>query len=273
MDYIKVAFPNLEKEAAEELMAQLMAIGFEGFEETDKQIIGYISATGFDEQAIQAVSQEKKWPYELERLPARNWNASWESNFQPVLIDGFCSIRADFHAAPEHALYDIVITPKMSFGTGHHATTALMITLMRDIPLKDKRVLDFGTGTGVLAILAALMGATSILAIDNDEWAVTNSIENCTRNHTPQVTVSAGSLDQVQGTESFDVILANINRNILLADMEQLATLLKPGSTLLLSGILLEDVPQIRAAAEGEGFRYRDEKAAQGWAALLFEMR
>ena len=249
-------------------MAMLSTLDFTGFEETEDSIIAYAEEERYEEQAVQEIAAQLQLPFQKEVLQQRNWNEEWEKNFEPVIIDGFCSVRADFHPKPENVTYDIVITPKMSFGTGHHSTTALMIELMRELDFTHKQVFDFGTGTGILAILAEQLGADAILAIDNDEWSYENALENCTRNQASKITVQLATADDVPADATFDIILANINRHILLAYMPQMAALLKEQGTLLLSGILTEDVSMVRAAAEAQGFRYQLEQTDQNWVCM-----
>jgi len=271
MDYLKITFSITGVQQAEELTAYLTAIDFEAFEETATQLIAYIPAAQFEEENLKSLSKLLQLPYEQELLPSQNWNETWERNFEPVMIDEFCSIRADFHPKPASVEYDIVITPKMSFGTGHHATTALMVRMMRNLDFTGKRVLDYGTGTGILAILAEKMGADSVLAIDNDQWSVENSLENGEHNEVSRVKVQLSTLEQLTESTDYDILLANINRNILIASMSQLYSLSAPASHLLLSGILEEDVAVIKKSAETEGFKWKQMQTASGWVALLFE--
>lgn len=270
MEYIKITFPLTEQPLKDEMSALLSDLGFEGFEETETVLMAYVPAHHFDEDALLELTAGRGLVYEQELLPEQNWNATWESNFEPVLIDGFCSVRADFHPQPQGLRYDIVITPKMSFGTGHHATTALMITLMRQVDFDAKAVLDFGTGTGILAILAEKMGAARVLAIDNDEWSVANGRENCDRNQASKVTVRLSTMDQLEEATTYAVILANINRNILLAAMGQMAAMLAPQGHLLMSGILADDADLIKQAAEREGLLLQQQQEQDGWVALLY---
>ncbi|PSL47721.1 [LSU ribosomal protein L11P]-lysine N-methyltransferase [Chitinophaga niastensis] len=253
------------------LIAQLSAIGFEGFEEQSDVLIGYIPETDFNEAVLQSILQPHGITYTKETILPVNWNAVWESNFQPVQVDNFCGIRAAFHPpfSPEPE-YEIVITPKMAFGTGHHATTASMIKLMQELSFTGKSVFDFGTGTGILAILAEMMGATTVDAIDYDEWAVNNALENITANNMDKVKVwQADTLDAI--TAGYDIVLANINCNILLRFMADMRRLLQPGGKLLLSGIMPSDEAQIVAAAIPQGFVLEKKIEKDNWLALQFE--
>lgn len=274
MNHIQVTFFEADEARREALMAELQmtAIDFEGFEETDESLIAYMEEDHFDEEVIRTLAAALNLKFEKHALEQRNWNAEWERNFEPVIIDGFCGVRADFHPAPEDVLYDIVITPKMSFGTGHHATTALMMTIMRELDFKGKTVLDFGTGTGILAILAELLGATQILGIDNDIWSYENALENCERNRMKHTVVQQAVLDDLDPELKYDIILANINRHILLQYMQQMAGLLTGSKLLLLSGILTEDVEMLRASATAGGFTYVKHLTDNNWVCMLFRL-
>ncbi|MFA6056657.1 MAG: 50S ribosomal protein L11 methyltransferase [Taibaiella sp.] len=270
MNHIKLNFGIADQEKKETLMAMLSALDFIGFEETEDGLLAYLEETAYNEEEINNIADQFKVSFQQEVVGKRNWNEEWEKNFEPVIIDGFCSVRAYFHPKPDNVEYDIVITPKMSFGTGHHATTALMMEFMRSIDFKDKEVFDFGTGTGILAILAELLGAASVLAIDNDDWSVENAIENYERNDAHKIKVQLATADDIESSLQFDIILANINRHILLEYMDRMAIQLKPGGTLLLSGILPEDISMVRAAAETAGFIFQKEKTEKNWVCMRF---
>lgn len=273
MNHIQITFFEADGARREQLMAELQVTGidFEGFEETEESLLAYVEETQFDREAIEALATGMGLRFELQALAERNWNAEWEKNFEPVIIDGFCSVRADFHPQPENVQYDIVITPKMSFGTGHHATTALMMTLMRELELKERVVLDFGTGTGILAILAELLGAASVLGIDNDSWSYENAVENCARNQVQRVTIRQAVLEELDPEVRYDVILANINRHILLQYMDRMAALLRGDQLLLLSGILTEDIDIIRESAAANGFSYIKHATDRNWVCMLLQ--
>lgn len=270
MQHKKITFNNVSGETNEMLVAMLTYAGYSGFEESNDQLLAYIEATQFDEPVVSEIAAHFNISYNTETIEQQNWNALWESNFQPVIIEGICTIQADFHNIDVTTPYNIYITPKMSFGTGHHATTRLMITLMNETNLDRKTVLDFGTGTGVLAIFAAYRGATHVTAIDNDEWSVENSRENVQRNDCDNIEVLLGSLEDVT-PRTWDVILANINRHILLHYMTDLYKSVNDGGSLLLSGLLEEDEPAICASAEGAGFTYKKMQKKNGWIAFIFE--
>ncbi len=200
----------------------------------------------------------------------KDWNAAWEANYEPVLIDGKCYIRAPFHAPMPEAEYEIVIEPKMSFGTAHHATTAQMVSYLLETDVRGKAVLDMGAGTGVLAILATMKGASPVTAIDNDEWAYRNGIENAQHNHCEQLKVLLGDASLL-GDERYDIILANINRNILLQDIPQYVQCMNDKALLFLSGFYEEDLPALRYCCAQNGMRYLDHKTKDKWVAARFE--
>lgn len=270
MEYIQINIPVREVSLSDILVATLSDMGYEGFVEEEALLTAYIAANEFDEDALIQLLKGYSVSYTAERIAQQNWNTAWEQNFEPVVVEDFCTVRADFHNIPKRTTFEIIITPKMSFGTGHHATTQLMMMQMKALDLKDKRVFDFGTGTGILAILAEMLGAKSVLAIDNDEWSVENSKENIERNNSKNISIQLGSLEVLHEGQ-FDVILANINRNILLTYMQQLYSLLKPGSKLLMSGLLEEDEALIQNAAKEAGLSSVNKTALNKWIALLFE--
>jgi ribosomal protein L11 methyltransferase len=269
MDYIKVSFAITGEEQSDVLIALLSSIGYNGFEEAADKLLAYIEKPTYNEAELKDVAITAGAEYAAELVAGQNWNALWESNFSPVIIEGLCTIRADFHHIEVKTQYDILITPKMSFGTGHHATTQLMMQLMNEQDLKWASVLDFGTGTGVLAILAEMMGAESILAIDNDDWCVENANENVMRNNCRHIAVKKGSLE-ASGHGRWDFILANINRHILLEHMHSFYEKLNEHGMILMSGLLVEDKDIIVDAATAEGLIFKEVRAQANWIALLF---
>lgn len=253
------------------IIALLSQLPINGMEELQKGIVIYFEEEKLDEKELLQILNKYELNYQKNVIPETNWNASWESNFPPIIMDKFCSIRADFHPKPKDVQYDIVITPKMSFGTGHHATTSMMIQLMKEINFHNKKVFDYGTGTGILAILAHLLGAKEIHAIDIDKWSVENAQENFERNNCSDIQIKQGELSLIQDNQSYDIILANINRNVLLDSMERLAELLSDQGQLLLSGILVEDKEIIKQAASAAKLQYSKEKDQGQWSSILFE--
>ncbi len=270
MKYVKARFKDISADNSDMLIAMLSDAGYNGFEEGESELIAYIGEEAFILQELEAIATSLGVVYEQEVLVHQNWNALWESNFQPVVVDGICTIRAHFHEIEVTTPYEIVITPKMSFGTGHHATTQQMMMVMNSMDLAGKSILDFGTGTGVLAIFAEMLGATSIYAIDNDEWSVENAVENAARNSCERIAIKQGSLEDLPAGE-YDVILANINRHILLAYMRSLSGKLNYGGRVLMSGLLVDDKEIVVNAAAEAGLRLVKNGELNTWIVLLFE--
>lgn len=268
MIYKQVTIASTDKSLRELLIALLSEADYEGFEETNSELHAFITEEAFTEESLHDILQTFGLNYTVATIPKTNWNKDWESNFQPVIVSGFCTIRADFHEIVVHTPYEIIITPKMSFGTGHHATTQLMMRMMQEVSFRAKSVLDFGTGTGILAILAEKLGADQVLAIDNDEWSYENALENAGKNDCHRIHFALGSLESVH--ETFDVILANINRHILIQYMEKLYHVTCADGTVLMSGLLVEDKEVIVQAAEANGFNLKAYKDEQNWIALCF---
>lgn len=249
----------------EELIALLNDFNPSGYEQHEDVLIAYFEEEGFNEGAVHPLLDG--FDYKLTEVEEQNWNAVWESNFQPVVVGDFCAVRAHFHQPIPHVAHEIIITPKMSFGTGHHATTYMMMEQMQGIDFTDKEVFDFGTGTGILAILAEKLGARNVTAIDIDEWSIENARENIERNGCQRIdVVLSTTIPDVQ----FDVILANINRNVLLQYTEQLHTACKDTSLLLLSGLMTNDAGDINEAFTKQGFRLVKRTDRNNWISLLF---
>ena len=270
MDYTKIRFYN-DASLNEVLVAWLGENDFDMFEERIDGLNAYIESSRFSEdklkEALAFMPDADNISYETSLIRGSNWNKEWESNFPAVTIDNRVHIRAPFHDAIESAEHEIIIEPKMSFGTGHHATTSCMIKLMLDSDFKNKSVLDLGTGTGILAILAERLGAASILAIDIDDNSVENSMENIARNNCGRITIQKGDASILAGRR-FDIVLVNINRNILLQDMGRYSDSLNDHGLLFLSGILVEDERVILESAS----RYHlqaDQRLTEGdWLAI-----
>jgi ribosomal protein L11 methyltransferase len=227
-------------------VARILDAGFSTIEETDEGLKVYLGETEDSGSFRKLLSELELKNYTESLIAETNWNDLWESNFEPVVVTDFCAIPADFHAAIKYVQHEIIITPKMSFGTGHHATTYMMIEQMKTIDCKEKIVFDFGTGTGVLAILAEKLGAASVQAIDNDNWSIENAAENISRNNSAKIILY--NSEKIPLDVLFDIILANINSNVILENLSHLYNQLKPGGTLLLSGLLVEDEADILAA-------------------------
>lgn len=254
------------------LMAELIEIGFDSFTEEHDGILAYIQEDLFIEDNLKSVdllnSSDVEITYEYKAMPNINWNEEWEKNFSPINIDEKVLIRAEFHES-QGMPYEIVIQPKMSFGTGHHATTHLMIQQMYDMDFQDKKVLDMGCGTSVLAIFAKQRGAADTLAIDIDEWSVENSKENAERNNVV-LDIELGTADNL-GKEKFDIILANINRNILISDIPTYVSVLEDGGQLLLSGLCFFDVDDILEVCTANNLILEKKMQREEWVSLLLK--
>ena len=270
-NYLEFNFKiNPQKPWSEILMAELIEVGFDSFTEETDGILGYIQKDLLVESELKNLdifeNQEVQIEYTFAEMPNINWNEEWEKNFDPINIEDQVLIRAEFHET-QNIPHEIIIQPKMSFGTGHHATTYLMIQQMLDMDLKDKTVLDMGCGTSVLAIFAKQMGAGKTLAIDIDEWSVENSIENAARNNV-EFKIEQGTAENL-GKENFDVILANINRNILISDIPTYVSILNEGGKLLLSGLCFFDVDDILEVCTAENLTLEKKIQREEWVSLL----
>ncbi len=254
------------------LMAELIEIGFDSFTEEYDGILAYIPKDLFQEKELLEINllqnPDVKISYTYEEMPNINWNEEWEKNFSPINVEDQVSIRAEFHEN-QNLPHEIIIQPKMSFGTGHHATTYLMIQQMLDMDLKDKTVLDMGCGTSVLAIFAKQQGAGKTVAIDIDEWSVENSIENAERNKV-ELEISQGTAANL-GSENFDIILANINRNILISDIPTYVSVLNSGGQLLLSGLCFFDVEDILEVCTEQKLTLEKRIQREEWVSLLLK--
>ena len=254
------------------LMAELIEIGFDSFTEEHEGILGYIQKDLFNENQLKEINlfknDEVKISYKYQEMPNINWNEEWEKNFSPINVENQVSIRAEFHEN-QNLPHEIIIQPKMSFGTGHHATTYLMIQQMLDLDFQNKAVLDMGCGTSVLAIFAKQKGAGKTVAIDIDEWSVENSVENAERNGV-ELEVSQGTAENL-GKEKFDIILANINRNILISDIPTYVSVLNDGGQLLLSGLCFFDVDDILEVCTQQNLTLKKKLQREEWVSLLLE--
>ena len=247
---------------------------YDSFEEKKDGLKAYVPTDNFDEQFLRdtiddlkSMDPDFRVEYTVTDLADKDYNEEWERQHQPVLVDGFCWVRAPFHPHRDDVKYEIEIEPKMSFGTAHHATTYLMLSLLEQQTVQGMRVLDMGSGTGVLAILAAKKGAAYVEAIDVDEWAYRNAQENFERNGV-SVNALLGDASLLTADKHFDLVLANINRNILLKDMESYAAVLNPGGTLMLSGFYEHDVQSLQDKAETLGLRLVQQRSRNEWTAL-----
>ncbi len=267
MNYIKIVV-NTTPEIQEIIIAQMVELGYDGFEESENELKCFMPETGFDEILLAEVLMPYHLKYELEIIPKQNWNALWESNFSPICVDDFVGIRADFHATLIGVTHEIVITPKMSFGTGHHGTTYSVIQLMEYIDFNNKSVFDFGTGTGILAIVAEKLGANSIVAVDNDDWCIENATENIEKNNCRHIEIQ--KVDNASCDKKFDVVIANINKHIILDNLQFLNEALATNGNVILSGLLVEDEADILQSTQNFGWKHLQTKSKDNWIAIHF---
>jgi ribosomal protein L11 methyltransferase len=298
-EYIQIAFDFNNQDQFELLVAQLANLGFDGFNEEElatginngvgmSSVLGttaglgagaghcktFILRSDYEAQELdtelEIIFKQHHLKYSKSVIKEENWNAIWESNFEPVRVDDFVGIRAHFHPQFEPEVqYEIHITPKMSFGTGHHGTTYTVMQMMSEMNFKDKTVYDFGTGTGILAILAEKLGAVNILAVDNDEWCIENALENIQNNNSKTITIE--KVESAAQNEHFDIILANVNRHIIEANMLALTAASKKAGQLVLSGLLIEDQSDMISLAAENGWNFISQKQRNGWICLLFD--
>lgn len=264
-----------DSEYAEILMAEIAEAGFDSFLETDTGFEAYVENDRFNKKQLEDIQEKYKHvkPFLLmeDHIQKQNWNEEWEKNLQPIIVENQCLIRAEFHKIEKKYPYEIIITPKMSFGTGHHQTTYLMIKSQLELDHKRKRVMDAGCGTGILSIMASKRGAASVEAFDIDEWSVINGQENIENNQCKNIHLQQGKISDLKLSGTFDIILANINKNVLLAELQTYGDYLQPSGLLLLSGFYTSDIADLKKEGAKFGFKEvrRDEK--ETWAALLLQ--
>lgn len=274
MNYTKVSFTfkDIEEYQKDLLMADLADIGFDSFEDTSSGFDAFIADDLFKEEQLAEVISENEiqTTYQIEQVVSQNWNEEWEKNFSPLIITDECYVRATFHEAQPHYKYEIVVDPKMAFGTGHHQTTTMMMQYILETDFTDKDVLDMGAGTGILGILAAKRGAKHITAIDYDDVCYQSAIENAALNEVTNLTSLCGSKEVIP-QHIYDIILANINRNILLDQMDAYVNVLAKNGLIFFSGFYEEtDLDMIKQAAEKLGLTYVDHKNLNNWVAAQF---
>jgi ribosomal protein L11 methyltransferase len=267
MKYCEIKFSCNLPEQKEILIAMLADTGFEGFEEEENVLKAFIPEEVFNKEIVDSLASSVNLSYSLNLIEQQNWNAQWESSFEPVIINNFAAVRAGFHPTVKNVQYEIIITPKMSFGTGHHATTYLMIEQMSQVNFADKTVLDFGTGTAVLAILAQKMGAIAITAIDNDDWSIENAKENIIDNNAENICIEKG--ETIKTDKKYDIILANINLNVILQNMPLIAAICKPDAKVLLSGFLTTDESKIKESLSANGLIFKLVVQQKDWICIL----
>ena len=280
MKYFEVTFSvNPCNETATDILSALIAeTGFESFVECEGGMQAYVQQSLFDEDALKNIIAEFPIPeteitYTITEPEDKDWNEEWEKNFfQPIVIEDRCVIHSTFHKDYPKAEYDIVINPQMAFGTGHHETTSSILGELLDADLKGKSVLDMGCGTSILSILASMRGADPVTAIDIDDWCVNNSRDNIALNNINNITVELGDASLLEGRKPFDVIIANINRNILLNDMAAYTACMHKGSEIYMSGFYVQDIDAIRSKGESLGLRFVHYREKNNWAAVKLIM-
>lgn len=266
--YIKIKM-NSSQEIIELIIALLSEEGYDGFEETSETLDAFIPEHDFDERKLKEILQPFSLSYSIEMIEPKNWNAEWESNYEPVIVDDFVAIRAHFHAPIKSVKFEIVITPKMSFGTGHHATTWQMMKLMQQVDFRNKRVFDYGTGTGVLAILAEKLGAAKVLAVDYDDLCIENATENIETNCCATITIEKADVPPFD--QMFDVVLANINRHILLQNMKAMSSILIADGFLFVSGFYKEENQLLIDEATKNNLQLIQSSDRHNWSSLIFQ--
>lgn len=255
------------------LIAEFGELGFESFQETLEGFKAYIPTVDFNAELLNQISLAEDeqglvhYSFSIKKIDSQNWNQIWESNFEPVDVEGQCYIRAPFHTPKHNYPYEIIIEPKMSFGTGHHETTTLMVQWGLETDFASKAVLDMGCGTGILAILAAIRGANPVTAIDNYIFAYENTVENIQRNNTPDIEVLHGDASLL-GDTMYDIVLANITRNVLMEDIPKFVEVLNPQGELFMSGFFAQDMPDIVGQAESCGMKFLGYKQNKEWVAV-----
>ena len=273
MDYIQILFTDIDEIKTEIIIALLIDIGFEGFQEENNLLKALIPIHQFDEISFNSIIEKDLLKYSKSIIKEQNWNEKWETDFEPVLVNHpttskpFVFIRASFHNENNSFEYNIEVTPKMSFGTGHHATTYLMVANMSGIDFKNKTVIDFGTGTGVLAILAEKMGAKSVLAIDNDEWSINNAKENIEVNNCKNITILQA--ETIPKGNKADIILANINLNIIKENIVEIKDAGLNETIFLFSGIMLHDEHKILEELTNAGMNINNVFRKENWLSVL----
>ncbi len=273
MNYIQYTFTVTPPQPGSDILIACIAeLGFDSFENTDTGFVAYITEDFQPDDEIKNFEfDDFKFSFTTSNIKKVNWNEEWEKNFSPVIVDDTCIIRAPFHSVGENYLYDIIVIPKMSFGTGHHDTTWLVCKNMLAQNFKDKTVLDMGCGTGILAILAHKLGATTITGIDIDDWSVENANENCTNNNCSDITILKGNSSLLTEKNTYEIILANINKNVLKADMGIYSESLKPNGFLFLSGFFKTDCEELIDLASKNYLKLHKQEIKNDWAVIILQ--
>jgi ribosomal protein L11 methyltransferase len=267
--FVQLHFPNTSKGQNEILVALLADIGYTGFEEDQIALKAFIPQAEFKKEELDSILLVIPVAFTKSIIEEENWNAGWESSFEPIIINDLVAVRAAFHLPIPSVKHEIIITPKMSFGTGHHATTCLVIEQMLRIDITGKTLLDFGTGTGILSILAEKLGADAITAIDNDEWSIENAKENIIANHCERISI--GKAETIPAGPSYDIILANINLNVIMANSKAIANAGQIGTILLLSGFYFQDKELLVDEMTRQGFSLLSTDRKGDWIMLALK--
>jgi ribosomal protein L11 methyltransferase len=266
-----ILISNEPEELSEILIAQLAELGYDGFLEEPHQLKAYISAEEFNQQALTNLLTTYELVASINTIEKQNWNILWESNFSPMQVDQFVGVRASFHAPIQGVKHELIITPKMSFGTGHHGTTYSVMKLMEPINFNAKKVFDFGTGTGILAILAEKLGAALVMGVDNDPWCIENAAENVQVNNCKNIHIALS--DTIATKDQYDIVIANINRHILEANMLLFPQIINRDGILILSGLLISDELEMIELCKKHGFKHEQTMTKDGWVAIQFSVK
>ena len=272
MDFIGLQV-NCDEEKGELIIAELSLLSFDAFEENEMGILASCDADAWNEAEVKEILDRYKVTYSHEDIAKVNWNEEWEKNYDPVLVDDRCVVRATFHEPRPDVPYEIIITPKMSFGTGHHATTAQVLKHQITLDHKGKRVLDVGCGTGALAIMAHKRGASSVAAVDIDEWCIENSMENFALNNCADMVPLLGGIDVIDANEKYDIILANINKNVLMDQIGKYSERMAIGGTLVLSGFYAWDTSVLVTEGKKHGLTHEGQSELNNWAMVVLKKK
>lgn len=264
---------NCDEDKRELIIAELSLLSFDAFEENELGVLASCLQEEWNEAEVKEIAEKYDASYTFEEVEKVNWNEEWEKNYEPVIVDDQCIVRATFHEPRPEFAYEIIITPKMSFGTGHHATTNQILKYQLSLDHKDKKVLDVGCGTGALAIMAHKRGASKISAVDIDDWCVENSSENFALNNCANVDLQLGGIDKIDANEHFDIILANINKNVLLNQIKDYSIRMKKGATLLISGFYAWEISDLVAEGNKHNLEHIGQSELENWAMVVLKKK